>query len=91
MTFIFGGGGCTNSSGISSSSQLVRIRDYLEAHTLSPFLRCLLFKITGPNHKTRYPKQGVGYEPLGRALEGLRVSGWRSYLVQGVGTRGCVP
>ena len=23
-------------------------------------------KITDPNHKTRYPKKGVGYEPLGR-------------------------
>ena len=22
-------------------------------------------KITDPNHKTRYPKKGVGYEPLG--------------------------
>ena len=36
---------------------------YLEAHTLP-----LFFKITDPNHKTRYPKKGVGYEPLGRYL-----------------------
>ena len=33
----------------------------------TPFLGRLLFKITDPNHKTRYPKKGVGYEPLGRA------------------------
>ena len=32
----------------------------------TPFLGRLLFKITDPNHKTRYPKKGVGYEPLGR-------------------------
>ena len=25
----------------------------------------LLFYITDPNHKTRYPRNGVGYEPLG--------------------------
>ena len=31
----------------------------------TPFLGRLLFKIAGPNHKTRYPKKGVGYEPLG--------------------------
>ena len=31
----------------------------------TPFLGRLLFKITDPNHKTRYPKKGVGYEPLG--------------------------
>ena len=30
----------------------------------TPFLGRLVFKITDPNHKTRYPKQGVGYEPL---------------------------
>ena len=24
------------------------------------------FKTTDPNHNTRYPKKGVGYEPLGR-------------------------
>ena len=36
----------------------------------TPFLGRLLFKITDPNHKTRYPKKGVGYEPLGRALGG---------------------
>ena len=34
----------------------------------TPFLGRLLFKITDPNHKTRYPKKGVGYEPLGRVL-----------------------
>ena len=39
---------------------------YLEAHNLPFFLGRLLFKITDPNHKTRYPKKGVGYEPLGR-------------------------
>ena len=33
----------------------------------TPFLERLLFKIADPNHKTRYPKNGVGYEPLGRA------------------------
>ena len=26
----------------------------------------LLFYIADPSHKTRYPKQGVGYEPLCR-------------------------
>ena len=31
----------------------------------TPFLGRLLFEITDPNHKTRYPKKGVGYEPLG--------------------------
>ena len=31
----------------------------------APSLGRLLFKITYPNHKTRYPKKGVGYEPLG--------------------------
>ena len=34
----------------------------------TPVLGRLLFKITGPNHKTRYPKKGVGYEPLGTEL-----------------------
>ena len=29
------------------------------------FLGFLLFYITDPSHKTRYPKQGVGYETLG--------------------------
>ena len=32
----------------------------------TPFFGRLLFKITDPNHKTRYPKKGIGYEPLGR-------------------------
>ena len=36
----------------------------------TPFLGRLLFKITDPNHKTRYPKNGVGYEPLG--MSGLQ-------------------
>ena len=35
----------------------------VEAHTLPPFLGRLRFKITDPDHKTRYPKKGVGYEP----------------------------
>ena len=30
------------------------------------FLGRLPFKIKDPNHKTRYPKKGVGYEPLGK-------------------------
>ena len=30
-----------------------------------PFLRYLLLKIRDPNHKTRYLKEGVGYDPLG--------------------------
>ena len=34
----------------------------------TPFLGRLLFKITDPSHKTRYPKKGVGYELLGRNL-----------------------
>ena len=34
----------------------------------TPLLGRLLFKITDPNHKTRYPKKGVGYEPLGRVF-----------------------
>ena len=33
----------------------------------TPFLGRLLFKITDPNQKTRRPKKGVGYEPLGIA------------------------
>ena len=32
----------------------------------TPLLGRLRFKITDPNHKTRYPKKGVRYEPLGR-------------------------
>ena len=43
-------------------------RPHLEAHTLPLFLGRLLFKITDPNPKTRYPKKGLGYEPLGRTL-----------------------
>ena len=35
----------------------------------TPFLRYLIFYITDPNHKSRYPKKGVGYEPLGMAGE----------------------
>ena len=31
----------------------------------TPSLGRLLFKIADPNHKTRYPKKGAGYEPLG--------------------------
>ena len=31
-----------------------------------PFLVYLVFYIADPNHKTRYPEEGVGYEPLGR-------------------------
>ena len=31
----------------------------------TPLFGRLLFKITDPDHKTRYPKKGVGYEPLG--------------------------
>ena len=31
----------------------------------TPFLRRPLFTITDHNHKTRYPKKGVGYDPLG--------------------------
>ena len=33
----------------------------------SPFLGYLLFYITDPSHKSRYPQKGVGYEPLGKA------------------------
>ena len=32
----------------------------------TPVLGRLLLKITDPNHKTRYLKKGVGYEPRGR-------------------------
>ena len=32
----------------------------------TPFLGYRLFYTTAPNHKTRYSKKGVGYEPLGR-------------------------
>ena len=41
----------------------------------TPFLGRLLFKITDPNHKTRYPKKGVGYEPLGTVWDIDRISG----------------
>ena len=41
----------------------------------TPFLGRLLFKITDPNHKTRYPKTGVGYEPLGIQKSKLREQG----------------
>ena len=47
---------------------LIRTIDFLFIPSGSyptPFLGRLLLKITGPNHKTRYPKRGVGYEPLG--------------------------
>ena len=33
----------------------------------TPVLGYLIFYIADPNHKTRYPKKGVGYEPLGKA------------------------
>ena len=33
----------------------------------TPFYRYLIFYITDPNHKARYPKQGVGHDPLGTA------------------------
>ena len=33
----------------------------------TPFLGYLLFYTTNPNHKTRYPRKGVGYEPLVKA------------------------
>ena len=34
-------------------------------------------KITDPNHKTRYPKKGVGYERLGRVARfGFQASGF---------------
>ena len=32
-----------------------------------------MFYITDPNHKTRYPKQGVGYDPLGKASNSKRM------------------
>ena len=35
----------------------------------TPFLGRLLFKTADPNHRTRYPKKGIGYEPLGRATD----------------------
>ena len=34
----------------------------------TPCLGRLLFKITDPNYKTRYPKKGVGYEPPGISI-----------------------
>ena len=34
----------------------------------TPFLGFLLFYLTDPNHKTRYPKTGVGYKPWFRSL-----------------------
>ena len=44
------------------------------------FLGRLPFKITDPNQKTRRPKKGVGYEPVGKnqtvgalGLSGLRL------------------
>ena len=43
--------------------QILRVGSYP-----SPFFVYLLFYITDPNHKTRYPKKGVGYEPLGKIL-----------------------
>ena len=39
----------------------------------TPFLGHLLLKITDPNHKTRYPKKGLGYEPLGRMSDNEKV------------------
>ena len=33
----------------------------------TPCLRYLLFYTTDPNHRTRHPNTGVGYEPLGRS------------------------
>ena len=49
----------------------------------TPFLGRLLFKIIDPNHKTRYPKKGVGYEPLGRLHAGFGISGVKAELYGG--------
>ena len=46
----------------------------------TPFLKRLLFKITDPKHKTRYPKKGLGYEPLGTRARSLTQN-------QGLGVR----
>ena len=43
----------------------------------TPFLGRLLFKITDPKHKTRYPKKGVGYEPPGTVLLRFRLLGFQ--------------
>ena len=59
----------------------------------TPFLRYLLFYIGDPNHKTRYPKKGVGYDPLGKPQslpQGLSTSQLPIMAVQGntIGGRG---
>ena len=56
----------TRFGSLGSGCKVLRLvmKLFLEANTLPLFLGCLLFKITDPNHKTRYPKKGVGYEPL---------------------------
>ena len=48
----------------------------------SPFLGYLLFYITDPNHKTRYPKKGVGYEPPG-TVETLNFGNYGIFLIMG--------
>ena len=45
----------------------------------TPFLRYLIFHRTDPNHKTRYPQEGVGYDPLGRVQGYCKGSGLRGF------------
>ena len=59
---------------ISTKSASVCFKASMNAHAFvqlpvgsypTPFLGYLLFYTTDPNHKTMYPKKGLGYEPLG--------------------------
>ena len=55
----------------------------------TPFLGYLLFYTTDPNHRTRCPKKGVGYEPLGRLeVPGLFRRTWSlGYCLESPSTR----
>ena len=52
--------------GLQGQGFLIRFYTIPRGSYPTPFLGRLLFKITDPNPKTRYPKKGVGYEPLGK-------------------------
>ena len=57
---------CIASESSSDENGSFRVQTIPRGPYPTPFLGYLFFKITDPNHKTRYPKKGVGYEPLGK-------------------------
>ena len=57
---------CIASESSSDENGSFRVQTIPRGPYPTPFLGYLFFKITDPNHKTKYPKKGVGYEPLGK-------------------------